>query len=549
VGQDVWRLVADRARLDGDRTFLTWQPFDGEPRTWTYAELHDQALQVAAGLQARGVGAGDRVLIHLENCPEFLLAWFGCAALHAVAVTTNARASADELAYFIADSGARWALTQPAYARLVAQAGPELELVASTADDPGLAEDPGLPEAAAGPVEGVVAFADLLGDPAGLALPDPDPAAPLSIQYTSGTTARPKGVLWTQANGLWAGRVNAAHEGLVASDCQLVYMPLFHTNAMAYSVLASMWVGARVVLVHKWSTSRFWELSVAHGCTFLSLMGLSLRTVLGTRAPEGHSYRCFGGPLVADFRTPFGVDCIAWWGMTETVSHPVHSGGLVDPPPRTIGRPASEYDVEVRHPDGTPVKPGETGELVVRGVPGLSMFAEYWNNPEATAAAYDEHGWFATGDLVRVEADGSMSFVDRLKDMLKVGAENVAASEIERVVATVPGVAEAAVVGRPDASLDEVPVVVVVPVDGLAGADLDTLPERVRATCAELLADFKVPRAVHVVRALPRSTISKVNKAELRRTLGDHGDADEALARAEAGWAAAQVRDPSGDEA
>lgn len=183
---------------------------------------------------------------------------------------------------------------------------------------------------------------------------------------------------------------------------------------------------------------------------------------------------------------------------------------------------------------------GESGELVIRGVRGVSLFAEYWNNPEATAAAFDATGWMSTGDLVRVNPDGTLSFLDRVKDMLRVGAENVAASEIERVVQEIVGAAEIAVVGRPDPSLEEVPVVFVVDEDPEPG-----LAERIIDGCRDRLADFKVPREVFFVSALPRSTISKIHKVELRTVLGDDGDLREAEER----WKRAAVLDPSGDAA
>src|SRR5699024_10121439 len=143
--------------------------------------------------------------------------------------------------------------------------------------------------------------------------------------------------------------------------------------------------------------------------------------------------------------------------------------------PGSIGRAAPEYETAVRRPDGTSVAPGETGDLFIRGIRGVSQFAEYWNNPQATADAIDAEGWMATGDLVRLNDDGSFTFMDRAKDMLKIGAENVAASEIERVVQQVVGTAEIAVVGRPDESLDEVPVVFVVDPSPAEGLDNDII--------------------------------------------------------------------------
>jgi crotonobetaine/carnitine-CoA ligase len=171
-------------------------------------------------------------------------------------------------------------------------------------------------------------------------------------------------------------------------------------------------------------------------------------------------------------------------------------------------------------------------------MPGLSLFAGYLNQPEATADSYDEAGWFRTGDRATVHPDGYLTFADRAKDMLKVGAENVAASEIERVIMETGLVAEVAVVGRPDDKLDEVPVAFVVPL-----APRAWLAEEVEAACARRLADFKVPRAVYDVRDLPRSTLNKVDKAELRKVAHDRADRSAAEVR----WLSAAALDPSGD--
>jgi crotonobetaine/carnitine-CoA ligase len=533
-GTDVWDLVRMRALRSADRIAFVWRPYHGSPREWTYRELASAAAGLAAGLQRRGIGPGDRVLIHLENCPEFVIAWYACAAVGAVAVTTNTRSVADEMRYFCEDSQPACAITQPRFAEMIASCAPHLTWQAVLEHDPG--EE--------GPASrGDGSFTALARDP-GEFIPRPaDPMAPMSVQYTSGTTSRPKGVLWTHANALWAARVNAVHEDLHPGDCHLIYLPLFHVNALGYQMLASMWVGSRFVLVPKWSTSRFWEVSVRHGCTWLSLIGLSARALAAGATgeiPAGHAYRLFGtGVCDTPLDGMLGVKTIGWWGMTETISHPIVGNPYTPDHPMSMGRAAPEYQIAVVRDDGvTPVEAEETGHLLVRGTPGISLFAEYLNQPAATADSFDENGWFRTGDRVTVHADGYLSFADRAKDMLKVGAENVAASEIESVIMETGLVAEVAVVGRPDDKLDEVPVAFVIPLQ-----QRESLAEEVIAACAQRLADFKVPRAVYPARDLPRSTLNKVNKTELRKLA--HASADRSAAEAQ--WLSAAALDPSGD--
>jgi len=205
--------------------------------------------------------------------------------------------------------------------------------------------------------------------------------------------------------------------------------------------------------------------------------------------------------------------------MTETITHGIV--GEVDQPntPMSIGRAAPEYQIRIVEDDGTPTDVGGTGNLLIKGIPGLSLFSEYLHNEKATRESFDEHGYFITGDRVTLLENGFIKFGDRTKDMLKVGGENVAASEIEQVIAVVAGVREAAVVAKKHPMLDEVPVVFIIPHGGVAGAAPD-LHDRVMAACGAGLADFKVPREIRLVDDMPRSTLEKVAKAELRKMLG-----------------------------
>ncbi len=510
TGLDVPWLVDVQAARWGDKPFLVWEPFDGQRAVLSYAEFAHRTRAVAAGLAARGVRTGESVIIHLDNCPEFLVAWYACARVGAMAVTTNARSSASELEYFAGHCGAVAAITQPALVDVVAKGVAGAKWIAVTDTDNGAAP--------AHPVSPADSFSALAADPAGFTGRRPDAALPVGVQYTSGTTSRPKGVVWTHANALWGAKVNAAHEGLRDDDVHLTYLPLFHCNAASYSVLASLWAGATVVLQPRFSASRFWDVSVRNKATWTSIVAFAIKALRDQPVPDDHRYRMWGnGFCDAPTDAHFRVRSLGWWGMTETITHGIVGDALHPNTPMTCGRPASEYEIRVVDDAGAEAAPGETGNLLIRGLPGLSLFAGYLHDEKTTEDSYDDDGYFVTGDRVTVLDDGHIRFADRAKDMLKVGGENVAASEVERVIATVPGVREVAIVGRPHAMLDETPVAFVV-TDGAAdaGAGLDAV---ILAACAEQLAAFKVPTEVRFVDDLPRATLGKVAKAELRKQL------------------------------
>ncbi|MDO9438169.1 AMP-binding protein [Hydrogenophaga sp.] len=519
-GLDVPWLLEHRARTRRDHPFIIWEPFDAPAEVISYGQFHARVGRIAGALQHRGVRAGQKVLIHLDNCPEALLAWYACAWIGAVAVTTNARASGNELTYYAEHSAAVAGITQPRFAQRVAASCRALRWLAVTDTDNGSA--PG--QAGAGAPDAASRFAAL--DAAAPPRRAPDPLAPCSVQYTSGTTSRPKAVLWTHANALWGARINAAHEDLRPEDVHLVHLPLFHTNAQAYSVLACLWAGATAVIQPRFSASRFWPVSLARRVTWTSMIPFCIKALMAQEVPPLHHYRLWGAAVCAPpTDAHFRVQTLGWWGMTETISHGIVSDRHVPSPSMSIGRPAPEYGIAIVEDDQVPVRearrvePGGSGHLLVRGVRGLSLFQEYLGNAQATADSFDPDGWFRTGDRVVLLDDGSIQFGDRSKDMLKVGGENVAASEIERVIQSVPGVNECAVVARAHRMLDEVPVAFVLP-GPQAGADL---AGRIAAACRAQLADFKCPHEVRLVTELPRSTLEKIAKAELRRQLAAEG--------------------------
>jgi carnitine-CoA ligase len=507
-------LLSQQALARKGHPFIVWAPFAGPPTSLTYGEFYQRTIEVAAGLRERGVGRGDVVLLHMDNCPEFLLVWHACAQLGVVVVTTNTRSSSDELRYFIDHCGARVAITQPAYLGILAETGADLRWVASIDHNGG---EPALV------VGDAIRFSDLSADAADFVPADSDPFDYNSVQYTSGTTSRPKGVVWTHANAVNAARSNARVCGLNKDDVGHAFLPLFHTNALSYSHLATLWAGATLVLQPRFSASRYWDCVIAHRCTWGIHIPFSLKALFKQPIPDQHFFTRWGlgahDPAIV--RQLTGVPCIGWFGMTETVTLPIFSDLSFPAREMSMGMPSPEYEVEVRNENGSHSPWGESGRLWIRGIPGLTLFHSYLNNPEATARAFDDNGWFDTGDMVTATADGFITFNGRSGDMLRVGAENVAESEIERVIGEFPQVQDVAVVSKPHDMLDEVPVAFVeAPEVGDAQGQSDFI-ERLLAHCRQRLADFKVPHEIVVVDHIPRVTLEKYDKKLLRKRLRD----------------------------
>jgi crotonobetaine/carnitine-CoA ligase len=510
-GLNLARLLLDRAQRRGDHPLLVWAPHDGEADVWTYRRFADKVARVAGGLAARGVRPGDRVLVQLENCPEFLLVLFACAHLGAVCVPVNAMAAGQEVAYLADAVQAVGAVTQPSLAGALAAHATGLRWIVATDHDGGRpAETP------AG-VDPADRFERLDAEP--IAAAAHDPAAPLLVMFTSGTTSRPKGVAWTHANALWSARLGAQQQGLVASDVFQVFLPLFHVVGLSWSVLPALWAGATVVLQPKFSASRFWPVAVRHRCTVASQVIFTANVLMEQPVPA-HCFRQWCNALwLPEQAQRFGLSVLSAWGMTELVAQGIVGDPAMPPPRGAIGRPSVGYGVRVENDRGDPAAPGEIGRLLVKGVAGVSLFAGYWGDEQATREAFDDRGYFVTGDMVTLEADGSIRFSDRRKDLIKVGGEGVSAAEIERVIRAVPDVAEVAVVARPDPLYGEVPVAFV----RAAQEDSTGLPEAVLAACRAGLGKFKVPRDVKVVPDLPRIGVGKVSKAELRKWAAEGG--------------------------
>lgn len=495
-------LLEQRARERRDHPFLIWAPFDGEGRTWTYGQFANEAARLAGGIAARGIGAGDRVLVHFENCPEALLVRFALARLGAICVATNAMAAGPEITHYAESSRAAAAITQAKFAHLVSSHAKNVRWIA-VADADG---------AEGGASDSLHA---LFGEPAA-AHPSSHPDA-AAIMFTTGTTGEPKGVVWTHANLLWGCSHGARVYGHRTDDISLISLPLFHVVGLCWSFLPVLWAGGTAVLQPRFSASRFWPVSLAHRATLASQVIFTSMALAEQAVPEQHFYRQWtvargDGVSQSHNRIPHFVPS---WGMTEMIAPAIHGDPLTAPAEGALGRPSPAYQIRVLSPDGKPASAGETGDLFVKGVRGQSVFLEYDGDQAATRASFDDEGFFRTGDRVTLLDGGWLKFSDRASDIIKVGGEGVSPSEIESVVRSVPGVRDVAVVGASDNSYGQVPVAFI----EAEAAKSEQLEARILNSCRTSLAKFKIPRRVVILSELPRIGNAKISKERLREML------------------------------
>ncbi|HSH42765.1 MAG TPA: AMP-binding protein [Arenicellales bacterium] len=502
----LWRT---RVAMSGERPFLIFDDLDGGIRRYTYGEF-DQLIHRTAGLLLElGVGRGDRISLHLANSVEFLALWFAAARIGAVIMPTNTAATVDELEYLVGHSGCRIIFTQAPYES-------DAEQVAARCDGVERIVICGAGSAGHATFDGLLAEAS-----APASLPDVEPTDDAAILYTSGTTARPKGVQVTHANYIYAGETVAKAIRLAPDDRHLTVLPLFHGNAQYYSTMSALVSGASMVLCGRFSASRYFATAARHQCTVASLFAAPIRMLLAQPRDEAARDNHLRVVIFAQSITPeqerdwedrFGAPLLQLWGMTETMGTPLMNPVDYERRNQSIGLPAMGYEVGLVDESGEPIEGADrTGEIVVRGLPGWSLMKGYYRNPEATAETIRGE-WLRTGDNARRDADGYFHFVDRAKDMIKRSGENVAASEVESVIMQHPAVFDCAVIGVPDEIRDEKIKAVVVLKEG-EQADAESL----QAWCAERLARFRVPEIYEFRDSLPRTSVGKIQKHILRR--------------------------------
>ena len=518
------------ARAHGNKTFVVYR----DERV-SYEEFARAALAIAEALQRAGVRKGDRVAIAMRNLPEWPAAFFGCLLTGGIAVLLNAWWTGPELQYGLNDSGAKVAIVD--HERLERlfehlQNCPALERVFVSRET----EDVAHPQ--------VIKLETIIGDVSDWhLLPDrPLPDVPLdpeddaTILYTSGTTGKPKGAIGTHRNSTTAvlvrpfgqartflrrGEPVPAPDPNAPQKCSLLVVPLFHTTGCHAAMVPSLAAGVKLVFMHKWDPElamQFIErerINNAGGVPTIAWQLLEHPAFGQYDLSSLESISYGGAPAAAELVTRLKekfpkVVPGTGWGMTEV------SGGFTghqaedyELRPASCGPAFPIGEMKIVDANGNALPPSGVGELWVKGP---SVVRGYWQNPQATTETFVD-GWLRTGDIARLDEEGFCTILDRAKDMLIRGGENIYCVEVENALYEHPGVIDAAVVGIPHRSLGEEPAAVVVLKDGATVREAE-----LRAFIAQRLAAFKVPvRIVFAPGALPRNPTGKLMKRELKQ--------------------------------
>ncbi|TQM45131.1 acyl-CoA synthetase [Pseudonocardia cypriaca] len=485
-----------RARIAPQRPALV----EGE-RTLTYAELAERTARLAAVLAERGVGPGDRVAYLGVNAISVFETYFATWLLGAIAAPLNYRLAAAEIRYMLGDSGAALLVHSADTAALVEAAG---------ADVPVLRVGP--------EYEDAIAAAEPLADPPVVTLDDP-----AILLYTSGTTGRPKAAVLTHGNLTWNTVNQLAHVDVVSTDHALCISPLFHCVGLGQVTLPTLFKGGCVEPLASFDAGRVLARIGEAGITSFSAVPTMLQMMVEHPGWESakldtlHTVLYGGSPVqerVARAWLDRGVQVQQGYGMTEASPgvYMVPRGADADRPV-SVGVPHLATEVAMlRDGERVPVGP-EPAELLVRGP---HVFIGYWNRPQETEAAFVDGEWFRTGDVVRVAPDGWADVVDRVKDVIISGGENIYPAEVEAVLVQLDPVADAAVVAVPDARWGEVGAAYIQLREGSEVSEDD-----LRAHLEAHLARYKIPKYLVRTDALPRNATGKVRRVELRHRAAD----------------------------
>ena len=494
------QLLAQRVEIMPEKSFL-FSEADG--RKFSYEEFMAAVNRAALMLASHGVGRGDAVSLLMPNSPEYIIAYFACWKLGAIAGPINSLLKTREISYVISDSETRALLVHSEFLPTIGTFRKEL---------PGLRAVIAFDDEAA-------ATEEFRADPGGdTSLSDIDRDSEAIIIYTSGTTGKPKGCLLTHGNLIANARQITRWLGFTKADRLLTIMPLFHMNAVSVTTMAALYAGGSTVVSPKFSASRFWQIISDYQITSFGSVATMLSMLLTTYpdgVPKGLTTdqlrfaMCGSAPVPAEvmkrFEETFNCLVIEGYGLSESTCRSTFNPPDERRRPGSCGKPIGN-EMKIVDEQDDEVANGELGEIVLRGE---NILKGYYRNPEATAAAF-RNDWFHTGDIGYRDDDGFFYIVDRKSDMIIRGGENIYPREIDEVLYQHPAVAAAATIGVPDQLYGEEVAAFIVFKEGREATE-----EEIIAFCRARLADYKCPKTVRFVEEIPKGPTGKLLKREL----------------------------------
>lgn len=503
----ILEFIREKATKNGERGFLHF-----EDRHVSYKELDLITNRTANGLNDLGIGRDEKVCIMMPNCLEFIYTWLGLVKNGAVEVPINTAHKGDLLTYLINDSDARMMVLDSRYLNAIYKIETDLtKLETLVVWEEEQTEKPNFRRLKLIPFEKLYAQYETPPEI------DVRGADDFCILYTSGTTGPSKGVVLSHKYVLNICTSNARQLGYTKDDVLYTCLPLFHGNAQLMSVLAAMAADAGVVLVRRFSASRFWEDIDESGVTATNLPGSVVTILLKQGLSEkdgGHSLRkvfTAGTPQGTwqEFEQRFNAQIYEGYGSTECGM--ILMNTVNERKTGAIGKPAEGYQVTIVDEEDNELAIGQVGEIVTRPTEPYSIMKWYYKMPDKTLEAY-QNLWFHTGDYGYRDEDGYFYFVDRKKDVIRRRGENISSFEVERSVNAHPKVLESAAIAVPDVMGEYELKIVVVPKPGPI-----LTPEELIAHCEDRMANFMVPRYVEFRDSLPKTPTDRVEKYKLRQ--------------------------------
>ncbi|MGB9182320.1 MAG: long-chain fatty acid--CoA ligase [Pyrinomonadaceae bacterium] len=494
-------LLESRVAASPEKIFLC---SESDGREFSYAEFDRAVNRLVRMLTARGIKKGDVVSLLLPNGAEYIIAYFACFKIGALAGPINSLLKSQEIAYVISNSEAKALLVHPEFQQRIDEIRdelPQLHIVVEFENEAVATKD----------------FADAKEDLPDVSIKPEDEAI---IIYTSGTTGKPKGCLLTHANLIANARQIASWLGFTERDRLLTVMPLFHMNAVSVTTMTPLYAGGSTVVSPKFSASRFWQIISDYKITSFGSVATMLSMLLSNYpegVPEGldtsrlRFAMCGSAPVPAEvlkkFEEIFNCLVIEGYGLSESTCRSTFNPPDERRRPGSCGMPIGN-EMRVVDEEDREVPFGELGEIVLRGE---NILKGYYRNDEATERAF-LGGWFHTGDVGYRDAEGFFYIVDRKSDMIIRGGENIYPREIDEVLYEHTAVASAATIGVPDKLYGEEVAAFIVLKDGATVTEEDILN-----FCRERLADYKCPKSVRFLADIPKGPTGKLLKRELAR--------------------------------